>query len=210
MAYAVVRYFQSDVEYVARLELVRILSYGWLFLSGAEQPAPPGGLAGRPGRRVVGGHPHIALRPLPVHNGFRERARLCQAFGLQRPRLRHVHLPQPLGGLPGDAPAGGPGPPDSRARGSASRASSRATPRPCFSLVSAVSVSRGGYLAAGLALLLFLGVLLRYRGFRRYVLGGLLVDGAAAAVFLTTANGATETTAADVRGRPARERHGPQ
>ena len=31
MGYALVRYHQADVEYVARLECLRILLYGWLF-----------------------------------------------------------------------------------------------------------------------------------------------------------------------------------
>ena len=31
LAYAFVRYFQADVEYAARLELVRLVAYGWLF-----------------------------------------------------------------------------------------------------------------------------------------------------------------------------------
>ncbi len=40
--YAVARYFTADIEYVARLELIRILLYAFLFLAVINQFAQPG------------------------------------------------------------------------------------------------------------------------------------------------------------------------
>jgi O-antigen ligase len=188
MGYAAVRYLQADVEHVARLECLRLLVYGLLFF--------------------------LILNNL--HRQDSTHILLATVLGVGT-LISLYALYQFLTGS--DQVLGFVKPPAFRGRGSGtficpnhlagylemlipvalaivilSRRGALARILAAYAALMmaaglAVSVSRGGYLAAGVALCAFAGVLFQNRGFRRYVWAGLMVAVALGAIFLATASG---------------------
>jgi O-antigen ligase len=186
MVYAVVRYFQADVEYVARLELIRVLVYGWLFflvLNNLHRQQSVQVLLAT--LLAVGtvislyalyqfltGSPTVLGLPKPeVFRGRSSGTFICPNH---LAGYLEMVLPLALAYL-------------ILSRGGAVARIFTGYAAAMMFVGIGVSVSRGGYLATAMSLSLFIGVLLRYRGFRRYALAGLAVMLVAAAVFFVKA-----------------------
>ena len=108
VGYAIIRYQQADLEYVAREELIRILIYAFLFLAILDNLNRQEAVQLVFFVLVFPGHGHRALCHLSVHYRFRASLDVQEAARLRGTRLRHVYLPKPLGGLSRDDFAVGP------------------------------------------------------------------------------------------------------
>ncbi len=186
MAWAGVRYLQADVEYVARLECLRILVYGWLFflvLNNLHRQEST--LTLLSAALVIG-------TAISLYAGYQFLTESNTVWGVVRPKAYHGRgsgtfiCPNHLAGyLEMLLPV---------ALAIVILSRRRAVAR-IFTAYAAlmifagigVSVSRGGYLATGLSLLFLLGVLFWNRAFRRYAVIGLVVLATLTAVFLQKA-----------------------
>lgn len=174
LIYALVRYTQAEVEYVARLEVIRVLLYGWFFFLVLNN------LHRQESLQFLLAVALTVATALSLYALYQFVSGSNQVFAYERPAAfkgrgsgtficpNHLagHLEMLL--------------PVALAILVLSRR--RALGR-IFSAYAAlmmfvglcVTVSRGGYIAGGLALLVLAGVLMRYRGYRKAVLAGLTV-----------------------------------
>jgi len=181
--YAIVRYRQADVEYVARLELIRVLVYAWLFFIVLNN------LHRQETTRILTWALLALGMAISIYAVYQYLAGSNKVWWFVRPpQYNHrgsgtyicpdhlagfleMLLPLALAGL------------------LVSKA--RAVGRVFHAYIAAVllagigvSLSRGGYVATGAALLVMAGWLLRYRDYRKPVLILLLVMAMASALFI--------------------------
>lgn len=183
MLWAGVRYLQADVEYVARLEGLRILVYGWLFFLVLNN------LHRQESTLVLLTAALTIGTVISLYAGYQFLADSDKVWNVVRPPVYHGRgsgtfiCPNHLAGyLEMLLPV-------ALAVVILSRRHALARIFTAYAALMilagiGVSVSRGGYLATGFSLLLLLGILLRYRAFRRYALVGLVVLAALSGYFL--------------------------
>lgn len=181
LGYAAIRYLQADVEYVARLEVLRLLVYGLLFLLVLNNVHRQDSI------QILFAAVLGVGTLLSVYALYQFLTGSDSVLGFPKPPAFHGRgsgtfiCPNHLAGyLEMLIPVG-------LAililsRGGALTRILAAYAALMMAAGIAVSVSRGGYLATALALCAFAGVLFQYRGLRRYVWGGALAVVAAAAV----------------------------
>jgi hypothetical protein len=182
MGYAAIRYLLADVEYVARLEALRILVYGLLFFLILNNLHRQDSI-------------HILLAALlgvgtliSVYALYQFLTGSNQVLGFAKPPAVHgrgsgtficpnhlagyleMLIPVALAIL-------------ILSRGGALTRILAAYAALMMAAGLAVSVSRGGYLSASIALCAFAGVLIQFRSFRRYVWWGLAAAVVARALF---------------------------
>jgi O-antigen ligase len=188
MGYAAIRYLQADVEYVARLEGLRILTYGLLFFlilnNLHRQDSMQILFAAVLGvgtliavyalyQFLTGSNQVLGFAKPPAFRGRGSGTFICPNH---LAGYLEVLIPVALAIL-------------ILSRSGALTRILAAYAALMMAAGLAVSVSRGAYLSAGIALCAFAGVLFQYRGLRRYVWGGALAAVALLAVFLATASG---------------------
>lgn len=182
LLYALIRYTQAEVEYVARLEVIRVLVYGWFFFLVLNN------LHRQESLQFLLAVTLTVATALALYALYQFISGDNRVFAYDRPAAfkgrgsgtficpNHLagHLEMLL--------------PTALAIVVLSRR--RALGR-IFSAYAAVmmlvglcvTVSRGGYLSAGLALLFMVGGLMRYRAYRKWVLAGLVMLAVVGGVF---------------------------
>ena len=182
MGYALVRYQQADVEYVARLEGLRILLYGWLFFLVLNNLHRQEAIQWLLGAVLATGTVLSVYALYQFFSGSNQvlefarpeayRGRGSGTFICPNHLAGYVEmlLPVALAILVLSR------------RGAVARIFSAYAAVMLFAGLG-VSVSRGGYLASGAALVLLLAVLIRYRSHRKPVLVGVAVLAVLAVAF---------------------------
>jgi O-antigen ligase len=174
LVYALVRYWQAEVEYVARLEVIRVLVYGWFFFLVLNN------LHRQENLQILAAVTLTVGTLLALYALYQFVSGSNQVLAFDRPEAykgrgsgtficpNHLagHLEMLL--------------PVALAILVLSRRRVLARIFSAYALVMmfiglCVTVSRGGYIAGGVALLFMAGVLLRYRGYRKPILIGLAV-----------------------------------
>ncbi len=189
--YAGVRYFQADVEYVARLEAMRVLVYCLLFFLVVNnlhrQDATQVLMA-----TVIAVGTAISLYAIYQYLTGSERVLgFAKPPGFRGRGSGTFICPNHLAGYLGMAI------PVALGILVLSRGGALTRIFAGYGLLMmaaglAVSISRGGYIATGIALCAFGGVLLRHRTYRRIAVGGVIAAALGVALFLWTTRGAQE------------------
>lgn len=170
--YALIRYLQAEVEYAARLELIRVLVYGWFFFLVLNN------LHRQEHAQILVAVCLTVATALSLYALYQFVSGNNQVFTYARPEAFKGRgsgtfiCPNHLAGyLEMLLPLGLTAVVLSRLKATGRILSAYAALMMFVGLC--VTVSRGGYLAGGLTLLVLAGVLVRYRAYRKPVLAAL-------------------------------------